>query len=60
MLVVLILPSLMLIGCARSEQVIRPITGKDIFFVDGNICMTKEYMTEILEVKLDMEAQENE
>lgn len=54
MLAVLIVPSLMLIGCAKNE-IIRPITDKDIFFVGDNVCMTPEYMEEVLQVKLELD-----
>lgn len=59
MLVVSILLSLTLIGCVKNEQVIRPILDKDIFFVGERICMTKEYMQEVLEVKLDMKTEKD-
>jgi len=52
---VLSLVSLMLLtasGCARTI-VMHPVTDKDIKIQDGYICMSPEYVKEVMKVRIE-------
>lgn len=58
MILVLSLVSLMLVigsGCARTI-VMHPVTDKDIKMQDGFVCMSPEYVKEVMKVRIEEKA----
>jgi len=50
-LVALLACSMTLIGC--STIVLHPVTDKDIKMVDGYVCMSPDYVKNVMKVKLE-------
>ena len=51
MLSLLLALSTLSIGC--STIVMHPVTDKDIKIVDGFVCMSPDYVREVMKVKLE-------
>ncbi len=51
MLLLLLAFSTLSIGC--KTIVMHPVTDKDIKIVDGFVCMSPEYVQEVMKVKLE-------
>jgi hypothetical protein len=50
-LALLLLCSTLSIGC--KTIVLHPVTDKDIKMVDGYVCMSPEYVQEVMKARLD-------
>lgn len=51
-LVMLVVSMLWLGSCGSRQVILYPITDKDIFIKDGNICMSQFYFNEVLQAKI--------
>lgn len=54
-LLVCLIVSIVLSGCARTI-VMHPVTDKDIKMQDGWVCMTPDYIQEVMRAKIEEKA----
>ena len=51
--ILVLLLSLSMLSIACKTIVMRPVTDKDIKMQDGWVCMTPEYIQEVMKAKLE-------